>query len=181
MSIELLLELQEAHAFDHAPLRRDLGVYHVPFNKLVPEENPEAILAGVARRGERAAVVGQSGSGKSSLIEHVLGPLTPGIAPIAVPIFAEPDDTVTKVQSVAGLIIQTLTDRADLGDEERADVLEGASAKRTVTRRGRRITGLSLGGSWISVGLQVEIKRQAPFNRFACHSEVVGRYPTTAS
>lgn len=180
MSIELLLKLQEAHAFDHAPLRRDLGVYHVPFNKLVPEENPEAILAGVARRGERAAVVGQSGSGKSSLIEHVLGPLTPGIAPIAVPIFAEPDDIVTKVQSVAGLIIQTLTDRADLGDEERADVLEGASAKRTVTRR-RRITGLSLGGTWMGVGLQIEIKRQVPFNRFACHSKVVGGYPTTAS
>ena len=36
MSIELLIRLQEAHAFDHAPLRDDLGVYHVPFEKLVP-------------------------------------------------------------------------------------------------------------------------------------------------
>ena len=35
MSIELLIRLQEAHAFDHAPLRHDLGVYHVPFVKPV--------------------------------------------------------------------------------------------------------------------------------------------------
>ncbi len=161
MSIELLNRLQEAHAFDHAPLRRDLGVYHVPFYELIPGENPETILAGVARRGERAAVVGQSGSGKSSLIEHVLGPLTSGIAPIAVPIFAEPYKVVTNVQAVAGLIIQTLADRADLGDQERAEALEGASAKRTISRR-RRITGLNMGGSWMGVGLQVEVKRQVP-------------------
>ena len=161
MSIELLIRLQEAHAFDHAPLRRDLGVYHVPFSELIPGKNPEVILAGVARRGERAAVVGQAGSGKSSLIEHVLGPSTPGIAPIAVPVFAEPYEIVTKVQAVAGLIIQTLADHADLGDEERATALAAASEKRTVPRR-RRVTGFSLGGSWMGASLQVEVKRQVP-------------------
>lgn len=161
MSIELLLKLQEAHAFDHAPLRRDLGLYHVPFHELIPEANPETTLEGVARRGERAVVVGQSGSGKSSLIEHVLGPLTPGIAPIGVPVFAEPYDVVTNVQAVAGLIIQTLADRAGLGDQERTDALEGATARRTISRR-RRITGLNMGGSWMGAGLQVEVKRQLP-------------------
>lgn len=106
-------------------------------------------------------VVGQSGSGKSSLIEHILGPLTPGIAPIAVPIFAEPYDFVTNVQAVASLIIQTLADRAGLGDQERADALEGASPKRTIPRR-TRITGLSMGGGWMGAHLQVEVKRQVP-------------------
>ena len=158
MSIKLLLELQEAHAFDHAPLRRDLGTYHVPFGELIPGENPEAALAGVAKRGERAAVVGRSGSGKSSLIEYVLSPSTSGIAPVSVPIFAESYEVITKVQAVAGLIIQTLADRADLGDEERADALKAASPKRTVSTR-RGVTGLNLGGSWMGAGLQLEVKQ----------------------
>lgn len=161
MSIELLIRLQEAHAFDHAPLRRDLGVYHVPFYELLPGENPEATLAGVAKRGERAAVVGRSGSGKSSLIEYVLGPSTPGIAPIAVPVFAEPHEVVTKVQAVAGLIIQTLADHADLGDEERATALAAASAKRTVPQR-RRVTGFSLGGGWMGAACRWKSSVRCP-------------------
>lgn len=160
MSLELLIRLQEAHAFNHAPPRHDLGVYHVPFENLVPQHRTETTLAGVARRGERAVVVGQSGSGKSSLIEHVLGPLHPGIAPIAIPVFGEPSSVVTNVQAVAGLIIQTLADRANLSDDKRAEALEKASPKRTVLPK-RRITGLSLGGMWMGAGLQVEIKRQA--------------------
>lgn len=132
MSIELLLDLQEAHAFDHAPLRRDLGAYHVPFHKLIPGEIPEEMLAGAHHR--------RSGSGKSSLIEYTLGPAKPGIAPIAVPIFAEPYNIVTKVQSVAGLIIQTLADRAELSEQLRLKALEGASIERRVSQR-RGITG----------------------------------------
>lgn len=50
MSIELLMRLQEAHAFDHAPLRHDLGVYHVPFEELVPGQTPETTLIGAVRR-----------------------------------------------------------------------------------------------------------------------------------
>ena len=161
MSIELLLRLQEAHAFNHAPLRRDLGMYHVPFEELIPGQTSEAHLYGAAQRGERVAVVGQSGSGKSSLIEYVLGSLNPGIAPIAVPIFGEPANIVTKVQAVAGLIIQTLTDRADLSDDERAHALESAGAQRLVLQQ-RRIAGLTLGGGWMGAGLQLEIRRQAP-------------------
>lgn len=160
MSIDLLIRLQEAHAFDHAPLRHDLGVYHVPFEELVPRQRTETTLTGAARRGERAIVVGQSGSGKSSLIEHVLGPLRPGIAPIAIPVFGEPSRVVTNVQAVAGLIIQTLADRANLSDEKRAEALEKASPKRTIPPK-KSITGLSLGGNWMGAGLQVEIKRQA--------------------
>lgn len=34
MTANLLLTLQEAHAFDPFPVREDLGVYHVPFSEL---------------------------------------------------------------------------------------------------------------------------------------------------
>lgn len=78
------------------------------------------------------AVVGRSGSGKSSLIEHVLSPTAEGIAPIRIPVFGEPSEIVTNVQAVGGLIIQTLVDNADLADQERAQALEAVSSRRIV-------------------------------------------------
>jgi len=125
--LNLLKRLREAHAFDHAPPRDDLGVYHVPFDKLAAVRSPEQYLVRAVRNGERIAVIGRSGSGKSSLIEHVLGPTEPGIAPIRLPVFGEPSETVTSVRAVAGLIIQTLVDYADLADAERIRALEAAA------------------------------------------------------
>ena len=156
MSLPLLRHLQAEHAFDPSPIRHDLGVYHVPFDQLAPGTSPEERLAGAARRGERVAIVGRSGSGKSSLIEHVLGPAVPGIAPIPVPVFGEPA-AVTSVQAVAGLIIQILVNYADLDDRARAEALESASTRRIV-RSTTPISGLSLGGGWMGVGIQAEVK-----------------------
>ena len=161
MSLHLLLQVQAEHAFDPSPIRHDLGAYHVPFGQLAPGTSPEERLAGAAQRGERIAVVGHSGCGKSSLIQHVLGPAVPEIAPIPVQVFGEPAPTVTSVQAVAGLIIQTLVDHADLDDRARTEALGSASTRRVVPST-TRISGLTLGGGWMNVGVQADIKRQVP-------------------
>lgn len=161
MSLELLLALQEAHAFDHAPLRHDLGVYHVPFGELTTVTSPEDRLAGAAQRGESTVVVGRPGSGKSSLIEHVLGPASRHVAPILIPVSGEPPDLAASVQGVAGLIVQTIVDQSDLSTRESGTALEGAAATRQLTAPSRT-TGLSLGGSWMGAKLSAEVKRQVP-------------------
>lgn len=84
MSGELLAALQEAHAFDPFPVREDLELYHVPFSRLVGTNHPEENLIDACRRFERVAVVGESGTGKSSLTASVLGPLAEGVAPVSV-------------------------------------------------------------------------------------------------
>lgn len=161
MSYSLLRRLQAAHAFDPSPLRHELGVYHVPFDGLAPGTSPEHSLAGAARRGEGVAIVGGSGCGKSSLIQHVLGPTVPAVAPIPVPVAGEPADTVTNVRSVAGLIIQTLVDNhVELDDLKRSEALRSASPNRVVPST-TRTTGLTLTGGWMGARLQAEVRRQA--------------------
>ncbi|MGH3368579.1 MAG: hypothetical protein ACRDPR_01125 [Nocardioidaceae bacterium] len=86
MSTDLLLALQEAHAFDPFPVRDDLGVYHVPFSELAGDGHIEEALGDGCRRVERIGIVGDSGTGKSSLTARVLGPLAEGVAPIVVPV-----------------------------------------------------------------------------------------------
>ena len=160
MSRSLLQRLQAAHAFDPSPIRHDLGTYHVPFDELAPGTSPEGRLAGATLRGERIAIVGRSGSGKSSLIEHVLGPTVPGVAPIPIPVFGEPAATVASVGAVAGLIIQTLVDHhADLDEAERAEALRSASTRRFVQST-TRTSGLTLGGAWMGTSVQAEVRRQ---------------------
>jgi len=92
MSAERLVALQEAHAFDPFPVREDLGIYHVPFGRLVGTNHAEETLLDACRRSERVAIVGDSGTGKSSLTASVLGPLAEGVAPVLVPVAVEPTD-----------------------------------------------------------------------------------------
>lgn len=159
MSLHLLRRLQADHAFDPSPIRHDLGVYHVRFDRLAPGASPEDRLAGAVLRGERIGIVGRSGCGKSSLVEHVLGPVAPGVAPIPIPVFGEPAAVVTSVQAVAGLMIQTLVNHADLDDSERIKALGSASRRRVVPSTGRA-GGLTLGGGWMGVGVHAELRRQ---------------------
>jgi len=46
MSLGLLRQLQADHAFDPSPIRHDLGVYHVRFDKLASGPSPEDRLSG---------------------------------------------------------------------------------------------------------------------------------------
>lgn len=149
MSNQVLLDLQAAHAFDAAPLRHDLGIYHVPFGELTDVDSPEDRLRGVADRGERTVVVGRPGSGKSSLIEHVLGPTAERVAPILVPVSGEPSDLAGNVQGVAGLIIQTIVDHSHLPERDRTSALKSAASTRSIqpSTRTNRLTVGSLDGS----------------------------------
>ena len=108
----LLSRLRDGHVFEHAPSRLDLGKYHVPYGELTGQSLEKRLGDGL-RRGERLAVVGVSGSGKSSLIEHVLGPFAEGVYPIAVPVAVEPSDRVCDVREVASLIVQAVVDQPE--------------------------------------------------------------------
>lgn len=163
MSAELLGALQRAHAFDPFPVREDLGVYHVPFSQLVGSAHVEATLLDSCRRFERVAVVGDSGTGKSSLTARVLGPLAEGVAPILVPVAVEPSETVSEPRAmfahIAAVIARFATDAATLSVEEREQALARLTAQRPVGRVGGR--NLRLGGGWMGATISADLSKQA--------------------
>ena len=163
MSAEHLAALQEAHAFDPFPVREDLGLYHVPFSELVGSTHIEATLLDACRRFERIAVIGDSGTGKSSLTANVLGPLAEGVAPVLVPVVVEPSDTVTEPGSmfaqIAAVIARFATDAAAISAEQRDDALARLTAQRPVGRVGTR--NLRLGAGWMGASVGADLSRQA--------------------
>ncbi|MDP9066789.1 MAG: hypothetical protein M3N53_00380 [Actinomycetota bacterium] len=124
-------ELQESHAFDPAPRRFDLGVYHVPFDSITKSEQTEAVLARSVRVPERVGLVGASGSGKSSVIAHVLGPMEEDIAPIRIPVAAENPETIVSPEAFARHVVRTVSnyarDAALMTEDDRRRILEKAN------------------------------------------------------
>ena len=164
MTLTLQL-LAEHYVFQSTPTRHDLGALHVPFDELTNRARTEKRLLDGALRGEKIALIGNSGAGKSSVIAHVLGPLAERIAPILVPLAALPDDTIDTPSHLADHIIDTLARSVKaVASELEAEV---ATETRTVTKKGQ--AGIGLNWRWLSgelareVDEQIKIERQATF------------------
>jgi hypothetical protein len=95
MSRDILVRLRDNGAFEPIPSRRELPELHVDFDELTGgRPSCEEALEAALRRGERVALVGDSGSGKSSVTARVLGPLVETLAPLPVGVSIEEDDRV---------------------------------------------------------------------------------------
>lgn len=163
MSLDLLLQLQSAHAFDPTPMRDDLGAYHVPFAELVDKTHPERTLLEAALRAERVALIGDSGAGKSSLTARVLGPLAEGLAPIVVPVARESYDVVRDPRAMFAHLVSVISAHAQqaslVDNRARDDVLANVAWQRPVGRSGGRSGRLTIG--WMGAQIGAELARQA--------------------
>jgi ABC-type dipeptide/oligopeptide/nickel transport system ATPase component len=137
LSREQLLLVESSRALEATKRFDQLTYYHVPFDQLNGDERTEATLTRLVGNGDRVAVVGASGCGKSSLLASVLGPLAenlPGrIVPMRVPIAAEADATVTDPGSMARHLVRYITRWASperFSDDER-HFFEGTVAEAT--------------------------------------------------
>lgn len=162
MSRADLVALYDSHAFDPAPRLDQLYRYHVPFDRLLGTPCCEEPLGRALRRGEQLALVGDSGSGKSSIIAHVLGPLVEGVAPLPIPVAVEGPEVARDPVEFAGHLIRTVARYVQL-----AHPAEASAARALVERsggttphhhRGRRISG-SIG--WLAARLELASELQS--------------------
>ena len=158
MSVELLATLRDAHVFDPAPRHDDLFRLHVPFDQLTGTEACEHALGAALRRGERVALVGGSGAGKSSVISHVLGPLVEDLAPLPVPVAIEEPDVATSPVAFAGHLVRTVAhyvEHAHPADAEEARERARRTGRHVREPFRRRSGRLSVAPSWM--GMKVEL------------------------
>ncbi len=158
MSVEALLTLRDAHVFDPAPRHDDLYLLHVPFDELTGSAGCESALDAALRRGERVALVGGSGAGKSSVISAVLNPLAEGLAPLPVPVAIEDPQVATSPVAFAGHLVRTVAryvEHAHPDSAEEARERARRSSPLVQQPRRERAGRLSVAPSWM--GVRVEL------------------------
>jgi energy-coupling factor transporter ATP-binding protein EcfA2 len=142
MAIELIRRLLEVRAFNPTPIGDQLIEFYVPFDDLLGGDRIERALGQAMMTGTRVAVVGPSGSGKSSLCEWVLGVPGGEFAATRIPVAIERDETVTDPQAFAQHVIRLVSGHAAesalISAEEREAILRGSGDH--ISRPGREIT-----------------------------------------
>lgn len=160
MSRELLRLIDEVRAFNPTPTLNDLGDLHVPFESMVPGNSVESLLVKCARRGDRIALIADSGCGKSSLVSYALGPTVEKVAPILVPVYRLEDDA-KRAESVADAIISHLRREASIesSSKQLTGSVEGdeRSVTHSVAQSGEASLGLM---SWLGGKLSRELSQQ---------------------
>ena len=170
MTHSLLQLLCDRYAFDATPRFDDLGVYHVPFESMGADLSVETRLREGVLRGERIALIAESGCGKSSAISHVLGPTAEGVYPIIVPVHSLMERAVS-AETVADMVMAQLA-----SDPQTAQVAELAAAgasgtQREVTQSAKRFrrlcaqapAGVLRGELSQEIARQVTTSQQIPF------------------
>jgi hypothetical protein len=158
VAADLLQKLLAAHAFNPAPREQELGGLHVPFDDLLGAPKHEKALADAVRRGERVALIGPSGSGKSSLTEHVLGgDYVPGVAPIRVRVGLEPPEVVLDPREFVRHVVRTVAKAVAAAGGR--DARKARRIAREVEPHSRRSVKVGLGGgpAWMTGNLLVEL------------------------
>jgi hypothetical protein len=153
--------LREQLVFDPYPRFADLGALHVPFDDLLGNAAVEATVLASSRRGGRAALVGPSGSGKSSVVSATLGPLAEGVVPILVPLALADAATVVEPSSIVDQVIATIaSDAAARGRLPEDAALDARLVNRRVHRSTSRAGGLSTGWPMLDAHVALELTRQ---------------------
>lgn len=153
MSVELLTQLQGAHAFESVPSRQEMADFHVNFDTLTSTTGCETAALSALRRGERIALVGPTGAGKSSVIASVLGPLVEGLAPLPIPVSTAPE-AMSDGSAFVRHVIATVGRWVTLSQPQAA-THAGILAKRSEGRHAtNRTFALHVAPQWLVEGMQ---------------------------
>jgi Cdc6-like AAA superfamily ATPase len=168
VSLALLEGLDSQRVFESTLRFEDLAEFHVPFDLLVGDEATEATLRDLAEHQGKVALIGPSGSGKSSVIASVLGPLAEDLAddlvPIRIPVAATNATTIQQPVAFAQHLLRTVIRYASeiIPADERMALERSAADQITATGR-ERSTRINVGAPRIltDTGLSTEVRSGA--------------------
>jgi hypothetical protein len=152
MSIELLAHLQRAHAFEPVPARHDMPDLHVRFDELTSSTTCEDSAYNSLTRGERVALVGESGAGKSSVIASVMGPLVEGLAPLPIPVTTSPD-AMASGSAFVRHVISTVARLVDLSQPRGSANAQNIVARSRDQPARERTLSMHVAPKWLQDGV----------------------------
>ena len=159
MTLATLQLLLEQYAFDATPKFSDVGVYHVPFESMSNGTPVERRFHDGTLHGERIALIGESGCGKTSLVSYILGPTAESVAPILVPVHSLEDDA-TKAELIADMIISQLVRQAQTVGYPEPDTKSAIGQQRQVARGNTRNKSFSTPHWMARAGIGEQINNQ---------------------
>jgi hypothetical protein len=112
MSAEILRELQSIRAFDPRVRFDELGYLHVPFDEMQGTRTVETRIASALLRGERLALVGTTGNGKSSTASYAVSPTNQAIVAFRVGVTVEDSSILTNPGRFAQHVVRRIASEA---------------------------------------------------------------------
>lgn len=159
MSRSDLQALRDGNALPHTLRYDELADYHVPFDDLLQSASVEAELGHWLRHRGRVALIGASGTGKSSALAWALAKHSgDGLIPLRIPVALADDETVQTTAGFARHVIRRVAAAGRLSPDE-VDELRPLAADSARRRSGgrRRSRRLKLGAGVMAAELAREL------------------------
>lgn len=141
MTDNLISELQQIRAFDPTVRFEELGHLHVPFDDLHGSTNVEGRIFSAVGRGDRVAIIGTTGNGKSSTASYVVNPINEAIIAFRIGVTVEDPNLLTNPGRFAQYVVRHIArDAMEVPEPQRIqlqlDVAETRSVRNERSRRG---------------------------------------------
>jgi hypothetical protein len=152
--------LADSHAFNARPRSQDQRHVYVPFEELLEAPSVERRLTDLAAAGTRVGLVGRTGSGKSSLLEHVL--TRHPFARVAVPVSLDQERVAREPKLFAQHLVHALCRFGEASARQEQD--ERIHAMASDREELRREPGLLRGEAafeFASSAARIEVNRPA--------------------
>src|SRR5712692_7974614 len=176
MSFQQLTQLYKARAFEPHPVQDWFTATHVPFDELFETNLTEARVTETVVAGGRVAVIGRSGTGKTSLVDNALN--DERLLPIWMHVAVEKPDLVVDPMGFGQLLVAAIVDGARRflsgEDVDRSLAITGERFEREGAKRTRRGGG-GMKAGWVSVDLAKEVQTAAPRISTPMNVAAVGR------
>ncbi len=138
----------------------DLGLAHVPFDRLTGHDAVEEPILAAVRAGSSAAIIGARGGGKSSVLAWVCRQLPDDHVAIRVPVVGmnDPSDPAVLGSVALGAALEAARAHdVDMSGGEQ-DVIERARADAVTRRPGSTSAGAKIGGGPIPAEVSTQLE-----------------------